>query len=124
MYKLCFTDSTRALKSLRCTSFNKSVDNYPLQTYACMQCLVLFFLENSVCEKGWVKYHKNCYKYFQQYMSWPSARHVCVNNGGDLASIADDLEQDFTMFYFSNKQRTWVWLGNLPITIYITNLSG
>ncbi|CAB3993328.1 Hypothetical predicted protein [Paramuricea clavata] len=67
--------------------------------------------ENTTCEAGWQKYRKNCYKYFQLSKSWPAAQYMCRNNGGDLVSIADDLEQDFAMFYFSNIPRTWLWIG-------------
>ncbi|XP_028395163.1 uncharacterized protein LOC114519252 isoform X2 [Dendronephthya gigantea] len=67
--------------------------------------------ENGTCEVGWTKYRKNCYKHFQRYTSWPASRYFCLRNGGDLLSIGDDEEQDFAMTYFSNKPRSWLWLG-------------
>lgn len=44
---------------------------------------------------GWQKFHGNCYKHFNQRLSWEVAEQHCRMVGGHLVSIMTPEEQDF-----------------------------
>ncbi|CAG2187406.1 CD206 [Mytilus edulis] len=47
------------------------------------------------CPDGWVSYRSNCYLIARKKTTWNVARSICRKNGSDLASIAEEGEQDF-----------------------------
>ncbi|XP_046846401.1 uncharacterized protein LOC124440117 isoform X2 [Xenia sp. Carnegie-2017] len=64
--------------------------------------------EEGLCEPGWLKYRKDCYKHFQVRVRWLHARSTCRKNGGDLLSITNSDEQDFILH---NVKRMDTWIG-------------
>ncbi|KAK6327527.1 hypothetical protein J4Q44_G00031720 [Coregonus suidteri] len=59
------------------------------------------------CEVGWQKFHGNCYKHFNQRLSWEVAEQHCRMVGGHLASIMTPEEQDF----INNNYKEYQWTG-------------
>ncbi|XP_029587799.1 brevican core protein isoform X2 [Salmo trutta] len=59
------------------------------------------------CEVGWQKFHGNCYKHFNQRMSWEVAEQHCRMVGGHLASIMTPEEKDF----INNNFKEYQWTG-------------
>ncbi|XP_052061960.1 macrophage mannose receptor 1-like [Mytilus californianus] len=47
------------------------------------------------CPDGWVSYRSICYLFARNKTTWSAARSICRKNGADLASIAEEEEQDF-----------------------------
>lgn len=44
---------------------------------------------------GWRQYLNSCYLFVQEKISWTDALKYCHKQGGELASIADESEQNF-----------------------------
>ncbi|KAM9419443.1 brevican core protein-like isoform 1-T1 [Salvelinus alpinus] len=59
------------------------------------------------CEVGWQKFHGNCYKHFNQRLSWEVAEQHCRMVGGHLASIMTPEEKDF----INNNFKEYQWTG-------------
>lgn len=47
------------------------------------------------CGPGWEQHGQNCFMFRQEQKTWADARKVCKQNGGDLASISDAVEQSY-----------------------------
>ncbi|CAC5400511.1 MRC [Mytilus coruscus] len=47
------------------------------------------------CQDGWVSYRSICYMIAKNKTTWNAARSICRKNGADLASIAEEEEQNF-----------------------------
>ena len=39
------------------------------------------------CPCGWMKFGKNCFKYFEEKTTWSEAGKKCIADGGTLVSI-------------------------------------
>ncbi|KAM8835208.1 galactose-specific lectin nattectin-like [Synchiropus picturatus] len=48
-----------------------------------------------LCTDGWIHYGCNCFKYFGEQKTWADAEHFCLGQGGNLASIHNNLEHQF-----------------------------
>eukprot|EP00063_Salmo_salar_P022203 XP_013997038.1 PREDICTED: brevican core protein-like isoform X2 [Salmo salar] len=59
------------------------------------------------CGVGWQKFHGNCYKHFNQRLSWEVAEQHCRMVGGHLVSIMTPEEQDF----INNNYKEYQWTG-------------
>ncbi|XP_064836335.1 brevican core protein-like isoform X2 [Oncorhynchus masou masou] len=59
------------------------------------------------CGGGWQKFHGNCYKHFNQRLSWEVAEQHCRMVGGHLVSIMTPEEQDF----INNNYKEYQWTG-------------
>ncbi|XP_042151466.1 brevican core protein isoform X1 [Oncorhynchus tshawytscha] len=59
------------------------------------------------CEVGWQKFHGNCYKHFNQRLSWEVAEQHCRMVGAHLASIMTPEEKDF----INNNFKEYQWTG-------------
>ncbi|XP_042166229.1 brevican core protein-like [Oncorhynchus tshawytscha] len=59
------------------------------------------------CGGGWQKFHGNCYKHFNQRLSWEVAEQHCRMVGGHLVSIITPEEQDF----INNNYKEYQWTG-------------
>ena len=80
-----------------------------------MYTLQLFLL-NLVCSDGWTYFPNTgqCYRYFNQKLTWTEARAVCQNvNGGDLVSIHNKETNDFLypLPRTSPDHHYYTWIG-------------
>ncbi|XP_065644833.1 macrophage mannose receptor 1-like isoform X3 [Hydra vulgaris] len=88
---------------------------------------------NATCSNGWSKYGKNCYFFYSKSSTlsgknWSDSLLWCLNNGGNLLSVADHEENVFILNNLKNEnmknkrfwiglnalQRTFVWSDNTP----------
>ena len=83
------------------------------------------YFVTSVCPSGWPYFNWNCYKYFEETLSWKEARDHCMNNGGDLASVPDQKTNNFLLTLISsrafiggtrNSSGQWSWTDGSPFT--------
>jgi len=64
------------------------------------------------CPSGWEKFDKNCYLFQDTDLQpWTVARYKCQNQGGNLASITSQQEQDFITFHYKQKAARNIWIG-------------
>lgn len=49
-----------------------------------------------VCPEGWHQHSTQCYRFFHQKHSWLRAKDICEKYGGQLASIHDYQQNNFT----------------------------
>ena len=68
----------------------------------------LSFIGN--CSKGWSKIKDKCYKLFNSYRTWASAREACRGEGGDLVTITDS-ELQKKLHVFVRKLYGGTWIG-------------
>ncbi|KAJ8036026.1 Galactose-specific lectin nattectin [Holothuria leucospilota] len=67
-----------------------------------------------VCPEGWQNYDQSCYKLIEEELSWDEASAYCIENSpynyGHLATIHNDLENDFITYVVlkGDKVRTWI----------------
>ena len=74
------------------------------------------FILNLVCSDGWTYFPNTgqCYRYFNQKLTWTEARAVCQNvNGGDLVSIHNKETNDFLypLPRTSPDHHYYAWIG-------------
>ncbi|XP_069770759.1 macrophage mannose receptor 1 [Narcine bancroftii] len=66
------------------------------------------------CPKDWKPFGNKCFKFYgkkeEDHLSWTDARAVCINNGGNLASIQNSKEQAFITLSL-NGFSVDVWIG-------------
>ncbi|XP_008490918.2 macrophage mannose receptor 1-like [Calypte anna] len=63
------------------------------------------------CPEDWLLFKNQCYKLFgPSYHQWSSARHSCINLGGDLASIHNEEVQAFLTYHLKDVSDD-VWIG-------------
>ena len=65
----------------------------------------MFFIE---CPSDWSEYGNNCYKFFMENMNWANAESHCTEQGGHLASVHSDQENEFILGLSSSEQ---FWIG-------------
>ena len=77
--------------------------------------------KKSVCPKGWSLFRGNCYKLFEDYLSWHKAEEKCQENNGHLTSIHSWEEHHFINDVnvdiwiggnFNNYIREWTWIDH------------
>ena len=61
------------------------------------------------CPTGWSNYKGNCYKFFPSALSQDAAEASCVTNGGHLASVHDQAENEHIGTIVIPAQH--IWLG-------------
>merc|ERR1712098_989542 len=76
-----------------------------LQIFHKMKCMVVFSalvscvsassVSAAPCENGWTQFGQKCFKFFAKKTSWVSAETDCLKNGGYLASIESQAQNDF-----------------------------
>lgn len=76
----------------------------------------LFCLLVLDCHHGWDEFDSSCYKVMTSFLysvklNWESARAVCLGLEGDLLSIKDIREMEFTKYLMSVSKVTNVWIG-------------
>ncbi|KAJ8036029.1 Snaclec 3 [Holothuria leucospilota] len=68
----------------------------------------------TACPEGWQNYDQSCYKLIEQELSWDKASAYCVENSphnyGHLATIHNDLENDFITYVVLRDGKTR-WIG-------------
>ncbi|XP_059828140.1 macrophage mannose receptor 1 [Hypanus sabinus] len=66
------------------------------------------------CPTGWKPFGKKCFKFYgkieEERLSWSAARDVCINDGGNLASIQSAKEQAFITLSLNGFPLD-VWIG-------------
>ncbi|KAM4705171.1 macrophage mannose receptor 1 [Rhinophrynus dorsalis] len=66
------------------------------------------------CPSDWLSFRKKCYKIFGneegEKVEWHAARTVCMQSGGNLATIDDEIVQSFLTCQL-NTVKTDVWIG-------------
>ncbi|KAJ8035968.1 C-type lectin 1 [Holothuria leucospilota] len=66
------------------------------------------------CPERWQNYDQSCYKLIEEELSWDEASTYCQENSpfncGHLATIHDDLENEFITYVVlcGHKVRTWI----------------
>ncbi|XP_016375363.1 galactose-specific lectin nattectin-like [Sinocyclocheilus rhinocerous] len=64
------------------------------------------------CPTGWEKFGTKCFKFFSDLKPWAAAEKQCVDLGGNLASIHNQLTHNFLKTFlkkYANKiPRTWI----------------
>merc|ERR1711872_356271 len=64
------------------------------------------------CPEGWADFDSECYKVFQSIKSWQDAENYCQGEGGHLASIHSEEENNFVAGLDSDS----MWLGGTDVT--------
>uniref|UniRef100_A0A673JK21 Galactose-specific lectin nattectin-like n=1 Tax=Sinocyclocheilus rhinocerous TaxID=307959 RepID=A0A673JK21_9TELE len=76
--------------------------------------LVLFILfsmgnaDDKQCHYGWTNFGVRCYKFFSQSADWITAERNCIDRHGNLASVHDELENNFLMSRLPSTTRCWL----------------
>ncbi|XP_052254421.1 macrophage mannose receptor 1-like [Dreissena polymorpha] len=65
------------------------------------------------CNVGWLPYKNNCYRIIRNPSTWQDAQITCGRNGGTLASILDQNEQNFIQGNLPKPVLSWdgLWIG-------------
>ncbi|XP_013409601.1 FRAS1-related extracellular matrix protein 1 isoform X2 [Lingula anatina] len=65
-----------------------------------------------ICPKGWSKYRGQCFKYFEQRVTWSEAQRFCREvHKGNLASILNG-EQLSWLMLLGNRRAFWIGLND------------
>ncbi|KAK9394057.1 aggrecan core protein [Crotalus adamanteus] len=59
------------------------------------------------CETGWTKFQGNCYKHFEEKLTWMEAEKLCRKQQSHLSSIITPEEQEFV----NNNAQNYQWIG-------------
>ena len=77
-------------------------------TFPYLLCINFVFVSTG-CAPGWTPFEHTgrCYKLITGAVSWAAARSVCAEHQGDLASVPDQITNDF----LSSLSTSSAWLG-------------
>ncbi|XP_068506545.1 aggrecan core protein-like [Syngnathus scovelli] len=84
----------------------KNADSYKclcLPSYGGEHCEI----DEQQCEKGWIKFQKNCYQYFSEGEMWLDAEQRCRDLNAHLVSIITPEEQHFV----NSNAQDYQWIG-------------
>ncbi|KAM6425923.1 aggrecan core protein isoform 1-T1 [Liasis olivaceus] len=59
------------------------------------------------CETGWTKFQGNCYKHFEEKLTWMDAENLCREHQSHLSSIITPEEQEFV----NSNAQDYQWIG-------------
>ncbi|KAM3827818.1 aggrecan core protein [Vipera latastei] len=59
------------------------------------------------CETGWAKFQGNCYKHFEEKLTWMEAEKLCRKHQSHLSSIITPEEQEFV----NSNAQNYQWIG-------------
>ncbi|BFZ21797.1 hypothetical protein BsWGS_24836 [Bradybaena similaris] len=65
----------------------------------------------SGCRPDWVLFQGSCYGFLREQVTWPDAAALCRANGGYLAEINSQAENDFLVSEAQTRKLGNVWLG-------------
>ncbi|XP_016311935.1 galactose-specific lectin nattectin-like [Sinocyclocheilus anshuiensis] len=74
----------------------------------CMSLCLLFALNASACESGWIRYGRRCFRVFNHPVTWRDAEVSCLNHGGNLASVHNLKEYTFLKLMISSSRSYWI----------------
>ncbi|XP_026537632.1 aggrecan core protein [Notechis scutatus] len=88
-----------------------------IHTFICL-CLPsyggnLCDIDLAECETGWTKFQGNCYKHFEEKLTWMEAEKLCRKHQSHLSSIITPEEQEFVNSNAQNYQ--WVGLSDRAV---------
>uniref|UniRef100_A0A8C5T8B6 C-type lectin domain-containing protein n=1 Tax=Malurus cyaneus samueli TaxID=2593467 RepID=A0A8C5T8B6_9PASS len=103
-------------KDINCGVRNKFICERKNSTYSGFAPTVLPPLGG--CPETWLLFNNKCYKIFgsreDERLSWHSARNVCRELGGNLASIHNSKVQAFLTFHLKDvANETWIGLNSI-----------
>ncbi|KAL2080959.1 hypothetical protein ACEWY4_022812 [Coilia grayii] len=84
-------------------------------------------VENPRCPPGWEVFKCNCYHNKKKLISWSDSRQYCQSLGGDLVIVKTPEKQRFITekkyagwigLRKGEKNRTWTWLDNTPVSTW------
>ncbi|XP_039519537.1 ladderlectin-like isoform X1 [Pimephales promelas] len=86
---------------------------------SCLLLFIIFSMGNSTeeddhtnagrCPAEWRTFGLGCYKYFSDASNWITAEKNCQSLGANLASVRNELENDFLLSLLpSPSTRTWI----------------
>ena len=67
-------------------------------------------LTSGTCPCYWSQFENKCYRYFENKTTWEEAGAACLAEGGDLAAIHSEKENDF-VHQLSNDTQEDFWIG-------------
>ncbi|ETE69361.1 Aggrecan core protein, partial [Ophiophagus hannah] len=88
-----------------------------IHTFTCL-CLPSYGgnrcdIDLAECETGWTKFQGNCYKHFEEKLTWMEAEKLCRKHQSHLSSIITPEEQEFVNSNAQNYQ--WVGLSDRAV---------
>ncbi|XP_060550798.1 LOW QUALITY PROTEIN: aggrecan core protein [Pantherophis guttatus] len=88
-----------------------------IHTFTCL-CLPSYGgnrcdIDLAECETGWIKFQGNCYKHFEEKLTWMEAEKLCRKHQSHLSSIITPEEQEFVNSNAQNYQ--WVGLSDRAV---------
>nr|AAI50375.1 Zgc:171670 protein [Danio rerio] len=60
------------------------------------------------CERGWSGSGSRCFRFFSRSVNWVTAERNCQSLGGNLASVHDQVENDFLLTLVPGSTRCWI----------------
>jgi len=67
------------------------------------------------CKPGWTLFGANCYKVFDEKLSWQKARKMCIEKGAQLASVHSAEEHKFLHKLVPVDGNTWLGGSDLQV---------
>ncbi|XP_063170294.1 aggrecan core protein [Candoia aspera] len=82
-----------------------------IRTFTCL-CLPSYGgnrcdVDLAECETGWTKFQGNCYKHFEEKLTWMDAENLCREYQSHLSSIITPEEQEFV----NSNAQNYQWIG-------------
>ena len=66
----------------------------------------------SGCPNGWSTLESTCFRFYTTNLDWPTARQRCVVLGGDLASPANQAQQNLLQSLISGYGSAWIGVND------------
>ncbi|XP_056109137.1 galactose-specific lectin nattectin-like isoform X2 [Rhinichthys klamathensis goyatoka] len=80
----------------------------------CLLLFIIFSMGNAEvglsrrCPATWIKYGLRCFKFISHPTNWITAERNCQGHGANLASVRNNLENNFLLSLLPSSTRTWV----------------